>query len=524
MSSHVGPPATSDRTSSPQPKKPKSREVSSRFLSPAAPSAATTAAARSSSSSSSDFGNQSPNSTLIFSPRQKHKQPPANFSRKHKSYENSGFFRGLWPSSSPKPSKIAAKSGDRSLTRQKSCTEFSRFDDRKIQISNFAAKDNQKPGLGGSMRYTGKPIKFEEKSDYNDLIAPGRFSIDKDVLLSSDELGNSSGMSLETPAARKYSPASYMAPTLSSRKHGLEPSRSRRWSADSGPNLKPVVSSSECNNNNFSSSSKVFNLKNAMKKADGNGAQSGSGKSKSGEEKGKMKSILSLGIGLLKGKKPVSSLSPFGPGSSYDVHQLKLLHNRLMQLRYINARAKTVNGNVFKQAECNFLFAWHGMIKLQHSVVQNKLQLQREKLEMKLSYIIHSQIQALENWGNMETQHLSAVCTTIDYLHSVICRVPLVDGVKVEPQLASISIRHASDLAASIDLMLTNFSPTIEKTVGLMDELAMVVTQEKLLLQECLELFRNISILEMQERSLKSSIMQFSILQQDSKITCTGPS
>ncbi|CAA0825100.1 QWRF motif-containing protein 3 [Striga hermonthica] len=350
MSSHGGAPATSDRPSSPQPKKPKSREVSSRFLSQAAPSAA----AANSSYSSSDVGNQSPNSTLIFSPRQKHKQPPANYSRKHKSYENSGFFRGLWPSSSPNPSTIAAKSGDRSLTRQKSCTEFSRFDDRKIQISNLPAKGNQKPCLGGSMRYTEKPIKFDEKSDENVLIAPGRLLIDTELLLGSDELRNSGRMSCETPAGGKYSAASYMSPTLSSRKHGVEPSRSRRWSADSGPNQKPVVSSSECNNNHnsyFSSSSKVLNFKNATKKTDGNRAQSGSGKSKSSEEKGKMKSILSLGIGLLKGKKPVSSLSPFGPGSSYDVHQLKLLHNRLMQLRFINARAKTVNGNVFKQVE-----------------------------------------------------------------------------------------------------------------------------------------------------------------------------
>lgn len=38
--------------------------------------------------------------------------------------------------------------------------------------------------------------------------------------------------------------------------------------------------------------------------------------------------------------------------------------------------------------------------------------------------------------------------------------------------------------------------PQIEKTVSLVSELAEAVAQEKLLLEECLELFRMISILE----------------------------
>ncbi|KAK6141123.1 hypothetical protein DH2020_025130 [Rehmannia glutinosa] len=508
--------AVSDHSS--KPKKPKSREVSSRFLSPT--SSSTT-------SSSTEYGNQSPNSTLISSPKQKPKSS-TDRSRKHKSYENSGFFRGLWPSSSiPSPSsnskldtlanhlghdrlkdleerknnKLKSDQNSISLNRQKSCTEFSRFEnEKKIYAS---AKENQKPVFGGSMRYTGK-FKFAGKSpDDNNDIVPGRFSVDENTLRkksfsrgglllsdaddtrdSESEYSDvySGGTSFDTPAAGKDFPAS------------------RRWSA--GLNQKPVPS------DNNSNSPKIFTLKNAMKKAaHGNWALSPgrsvspkmNSKPPTSPSRGKgVGNILSMGIELLKGKKSSSSVSsPLGPGSAENVHQLRLLHNRLMQWRYSNARAEAVNGNVIKQAEvymcfdylyfndCDLLFQiFHLIVTCIKVTYYRVFNCTVDYYEMKslsesedlIRYLKMNK--ALENWGNMERQHLSGVCTTIDYLHSVVCRVPLVDGAKVESQSASIAVRHASDLAASIHLMLTTFSLTIE------------------------------------ERSLRSSIMQLKLLQQ----------
>ncbi|KAK4486906.1 hypothetical protein RD792_006215 [Penstemon davidsonii] len=156
------------------------------------------------------------------------------------------------------------------------------------------------------------------------------------------------------------------------------------------------------------------------------------------------------------------------------------------------------------QMESNFFCAWNSLTKLQHSVVQKKLQLQKEKLEMKLNYILQSQVKELEIWGNMEREHLSAVSVTKDYLHAVVCKIPLVDGAKVEPHSVSVAIRHASDLATSISLMINTFSPTVEKTVEVVVELAKVVTQEKLLLEEFLELFRILSALEVQMDDLEA--------------------
>ncbi|CAI9770331.1 unnamed protein product [Fraxinus pennsylvanica] len=545
-----------DRTS--KPKKPNSRQVKSRFLSP-------------NSISSPEIGFQSPNNTL--SPLRQNARSSTD-SRKHKSLEKSGFLRGLWPSSTlspPSKSKLDTladhlgndrikdlkerKNNEQSddsmfLNRQRSCTEFSRFENHQKKI----AKENHKSGFGGSMRYTGR-LKFTGRStnssssknstsvdEQNDYIAPGRFSVDEtslrrktfsDTQDSDSEYSDiCSGRSLDVG---QNFPASYMGSTASSRKHGIAVaskymndsfSRSRRWSADSG--IQKPISSSD-------NSPKRLTSKNSMKKNsskwelspghpsspvmldDNKGNITGIWNSKPPSSPSRAKgvgSLLSMGIELLKGKKSSpNTSSPLGPGSSDSVHQLRLLHNRLMQWRYSNARAETVNGNIIKKVESNLLYAWDGLIKLQHSVIQKKLQLQKEKLEMKLYYILQSQITVLETWGNMERDHISAVSTTKHYLHSVVCRMPLVEGAKVEPLSASIAIRHASDVSAFINLMLTKSAPTVETTSGALVELARVVTQERLLLQECLELLKTISTLQIKERTLKCSIMQIKSFQ-----------
>lgn len=132
----------------------KSREVSSRFL------------------SSADAGtNADAGSPLRQKPRS------STDGRKNRSEEELGFMQKLWPSSTPKPMKsnsnaknetladylgserlkedVDRKRNEKSennsimfLNRQRSCSEFSRFENSKE-----SSKENHKPLFGGSMRY-----------------------------------------------------------------------------------------------------------------------------------------------------------------------------------------------------------------------------------------------------------------------------------------------------------------------------------------------------------------------------------
>ncbi|XP_059663876.1 QWRF motif-containing protein 3 [Cornus florida] len=549
----------------------KSRQVSSRFLSP-------------SSNPSIESGIPSPNHTV--SPL-RHKPRTSTDTRKHRSLEDGGFIRGLWPSSAVTSSTVPSQSSNKipgsladhlgndrlkdlvdrqthqnsdksmPLNRQRSCSEYSRFENVR-EIS----KENRKPLFGGSMRYTGK-LRFPGRSSassssqsssfVSDKLISGRLSVDDNALRrkGSDSLSDTqdsesecsdmySGTSFDSPVIGKSSSALYMASTASSRKSGREvPSK---YMHDLSSKSQRVISNSKLPSEN---SMKKFTIKNAMKRASSLTAY-GSATSKwalspgrSGsppmtvENKGMPMSfsslkppsspsrakgvgnLLSIGLDLFKSKKSSSSCSsPSGPVTTETVHELRMLHNRLMQWRYANARVNSVNGKITNQTESNLLSAWNSLAKLQYSVVQKKLKLEKEKLEMKLNFMVHSQIKPLEAWGEIERQHLSAVSMTKDCLNSVVCKVPFIDGAKVEPQSTSIVLRRASDVTDSIKLMLSTFSPSAEKTALMLSELAEVVAQEKALLEECSELSRIVSTLEIQERSLKCYILQLKLWEQ----------
>lgn len=212
-----------------------------------------------------------------------------------------------------------------------------------------------------------------------------------------------------------------------------------------------------------------------------------------------MGKILNMGFDLFRTKKP---------STSEVVHKLRLLDNRLIQWRFANARADAVNHNMSLQAESNLIYVLDGLAKLRQTVMRKKIQLERENLEMKLNFVLHSQMKLLEMWGSMERQHLAAISVMKERLHSVICNVPLLEGAKLNVHLVSIAQRHASDLTDSIKSALSIFSPLADETAELLSELAKVVAQEKLLLQEFNDIFHNICALELKESSLMCSLIQ----------------
>ncbi|KAK8569628.1 hypothetical protein V6N13_046677 [Hibiscus sabdariffa] len=549
-----------------KPRRSKSREVASRFLS--SPSSTPT----------HDSGHHSPNKAL--SPLRR-KSTSVDTRKHHRSLDDpsGGLLGGLWPSStttttSSSPSSnskkldtladylgnerlkdfIERKSYEKranaqpfSLTKQTSHTEFNRLIENDKEVS---AKENHRPSMGGSMRYTAK-LCFSRKSSSSSPspnIVPGRFSVDENALYKKSSSSSSQrkpdflltdncvavdsegGISDQCSASKNDSPAiSITNSSPNSSKSGIEVSskylkevatrnRPRGITWDSS-NLHPVSADSS------PKMKKMLALKNVIRRTNSHGAsasqwalspgRSGS-PTMSVENKVKpmsfsslkpptspsrtkgVEKFLNLGLMDLFKSKKSTALQP-GSHDAESVHQLRLIHNSLIQWQYANAKADAANRSINNQVQNYLLYGWNSLMKLQHSVVQKKLKLQKEKLEIKLDFILQSQMKALESWADMERQHLSAISMTKECLHAVVCKLPLVEGAEVDPQSTLVALRHAFDLTASIKSKLPASSPGIEKTVSLVSELAEVVAQEKLLLEECIELFRMISILEEQQ-------------------------
>ncbi|XP_027343331.1 QWRF motif-containing protein 3-like [Abrus precatorius] len=530
-------------SSSPKSRLHRNRELTSRF-SPSPPSATT----------------PSLESIECNSPIRRKSSSPAD-GRRHKITEDPGFTRHqLWPSSSSSSSTTAKRDSgtladhiteDRIIEQlnvnekerhNKSSSIFSQMGSRGFEncaTSSTASngfKENDRPIIGGSTRFSGR------------FIAPGESSP------SSKKNGSNSavftGENAKSLSSRRNScsfsnsldlESDYGDMGTTSRKAGKEvPSR---YTSDVTSRRAARRGTSDSNIANLDGDSSVlkrFNLKTAIKRAN---SLTGYKSSKSqwalsparsespamsvesmdktmlfsslkhpiGPTKAKgVEKFLSLGFDLFKSKKLSGfGSSPVGFGiNSEVVHQLRMLHNRFIQWRFANARAQAVNENISHQAESNLMRAWDGLTKLQHSVLKKKIQFAREKLDMKITFVLYSQMKLLEAWGGMERQHVSAITATKECLHSVVCRVPLLEGARVNMQSTSIAIRHASDLTASIKSMLTTFSSSVDKTATMLSELAKIVAQEKQILEEFYDLFQTISIFELQERSMKCNVFQ----------------
>ncbi|XXG69203.1 hypothetical protein AAC387_Pa06g2131 [Persea americana] len=519
----------------------KSREIGSRFLS--------------SPSSSSAVGSTLPPPDPSISPVRPKPKPRSSVSKHRSASDDTSLLRSLWPSSVQKTATLADHLGNDRLidfiedskpiqlhptqppNRRRSCSEFTRSD-------KDSSKENRP--IGGSMRFTGK-LRFPGKSAPSP--AQGRFSVDEKAL-DPKQIRRRSDSFSDLPSSE--SEKSDMSAS-SRRSGGIEvPARftqdpaSRRRSAESGP----VLSETGANSPSASSSPAKVAMKrsssvtaygstatqwalspgrtgfSSLRPRSPSSSSSTSSASSSTLKGGKgMGSLLSMGLELFKGKKsssvpfPSSSSSPRsgGGGGGVDgeaVHQLRLLHNKVLQWRLVNAKADAVNASKVVQAEATFLNAWATLSQLQYSVVQKRIQLEKERLQLKLNKVLHSQIKPLEEWTDMERQHHSAISTTKDCLHGVVCRVPLIEGAQGDTQPISMMLRHATDLTASIKTMTADFSPMAQKNTPLLSELAEVVIREKTLLQECFELISVVANLELQERSLRCQLIQLKSLQQ----------
>ncbi|XP_068644998.1 QWRF motif-containing protein 3-like [Aristolochia californica] len=520
----------------------KSREVSSRFLSPT-------------SSFPTRAGIPSPN--RAHSPSLK-KNASVREQKQRRGVDEVGSMRGgLWPSAVSNSSSTSASAASEkmavstladhlgnerlmdlverkemsksSFTRQKSCSEFSRFDVEKKKDKEIKENTKENRPIGGSMRYASN-FQIPAASPSVSL-TPRRLSVDENILDGKPPRRKSDTFcdvpSSESEGSEIFSGTDFESPPYGkrSRKSGVKvPSRfmnrKRRGSdsAESSPNNSSVTKTVIKRANSltaYGSSMSQWALAPGRTssspisaESDGKQIQSYSRLSPMrSKTKGTVGSFFSLGLDLLKGKK--SSNSSLSNDEVREIaHKLRLLHNRLLQWRFANAKAEFINTSKRNEAERSLLNAWLDLSKLQSSVVQKRMQFEKETLDLKINNILGSQTKPLETWAQMEREHLSAVAVIKDCLHAVLCRVPLIEGAKVDFQQAYIALHHASDLSMSINTTMNNFSSMAEKTVPLFSELAEIVARERCLLQECHELLDVFANHELQEKSLRSQIIQ----------------
>ncbi|KAG9448906.1 hypothetical protein H6P81_008871 [Aristolochia fimbriata] len=210
-------------------------------------------------------------------------------------------------------------------------------------------------------------------------------------------------------------------------------------------------------------------------------------------------SQLKLGVDAKKGKP--------GRNNTEDVHQLKVLSNRYLQWRFANAKAEAVLKNQTAVAEKILHTAVSKISEMRDSVSKKQVELRRLKLMQNLSTILEPQMSYLEEWESLEEDYIGALSGTVKGLQDASIRLPSVGNVKVDLRDLGEALSSAACAMEAICPGVESFQPKADTVCGLVSELAGVVSRERALIEECSHLLSKAHQLQVEESSLRVEVI-----------------
>ncbi|WZZ18402.1 hypothetical protein YC2023_111491 [Brassica napus] len=210
-------------------------------------------------------------------------------------------------------------------------------------------------------------------------------------------------------------------------------------------------------------------------------------------------SVLSFIADVKKGKK-----------TTYleDVHQLRLLYNRYSQWRFANARAEGVRYIQSLIAEETLYNVWHATSDLRDLVTSQRICLQQMKLETKLDDILNKQMVCLEDWAILEREHVSSLAGAIADLEANTLRLPLTGGTKVDLRSLKLAMSSAFDVMHGMGSSIWSLHSQMEEVTKLVSDLSVIATKENFMLGRCEDMLASTAIMEVEESSLMTHLMQ----------------
>ncbi|KAL7002893.1 hypothetical protein U1Q18_004051 [Sarracenia purpurea var. burkii] len=149
-------------------------------------------------------------------------------------------------------------------------------------------------------------------------------------------------------------------------------------------------------------------------------------------------SVLSFAVDVRRGK--------VGENRLVDAHLLRLLYNRHLQWRFVNARTEAALLVQKKSAEKNLWNAWITISDLRDSVTKKRHRLQLLRQKLKLASILKGQITCLEDWTSLDKDHSVSMIGAIEALKASTLRLPVVGGAVADIQSVKDAIGSAVDV------------------------------------------------------------------------------
>ncbi|XP_062210283.1 protein SNOWY COTYLEDON 3-like [Phragmites australis] len=211
-------------------------------------------------------------------------------------------------------------------------------------------------------------------------------------------------------------------------------------------------------------------------------------------------SIISFAAEVRRAKK--------GENRIEEAHRLRLLDNRHLQWRCINARTDAALLVQSFTAEKTLHSAWKEISRLRDNVISKRCRLQLQKQKLKLFAILKGQMSYLEDWSHIEKHHSSSMSAAIKALKASTLRLPVVDGAKADVQGVKEAVNSAVDMMHTMTSSTCTLLSKVEGATSVVSELAKLATQEQMLLDQSRDLLSTVAAIHVKRCSLQAHMLQ----------------
>ncbi|KDP22439.1 hypothetical protein JCGZ_26270 [Jatropha curcas] len=192
-----------------------------------------------------------------------------------------------------------------------------------------------------------------------------------------------------------------------------------------------------------------------------------------------------------------------------EYRRFRVLHNRLLQWRFANAKTEASLAAVKIVAEDRLFHVWLRIFNARNTILEKRIEIQRVKHEIKLFQIINPQMNMLNDWSKIERKNCEAVGRVTRKLSALTLKLPLVEEAKGDVESIHKAMRAAVEVMDNMEATITKFlSEQVEKILYLLTELTSTLEHQKESLMEMETIVTLLAKLLEWEKSIRVQLMQ----------------
>ncbi|KAE8663969.1 Detected protein of unknown function [Hibiscus syriacus] len=200
-----------------------------------------------------------------------------------------------------------------------------------------------------------------------------------------------------------------------------------------------------------------------------------------------------------------------------DLHSLKLLYSCYFQWRYANAKAEA-STQIQKRETERMLYSLEVKISELYDCVRRKrMELQLLQRMNTLSKILEAQMPYLEEWSDFHGDYLNSLFETIQSLSNISVQLPIGENVKADAREIGEAMTSARKVMEMIVCHVQSFIPKADEMESLVSELARVAIRERSVIEECGDLLHKTNTFQVEECSLRGQLIQLQAM-----VSCTN--